>query len=386
MVIRLDAGISKALALDHELVVITTDPPAIQCIRWSPDRSGAQFSTELLTAMRWLDGNHSLSELIYDKPMNLFTFVSGNGRAYAVQRLAGKSKEGRDQDALFDGHIFHIPKGDGDVAVRAAINSRFSLIAIGCEDGSIYLYAVQNYAGGIRLLMKLELPVSTASSGKMTALRYSPDGYCLFAGFENGWQTWSVYGQPGGSSFGCDTTLGEQSGDTWLTSVQDALWIGGGSDILLLTPKSHIIWSLEFARNAVTGCFTPANASKGLLQTSSGLIVYQGEQMPDHMTITADASLWHHIELPSFYMAEQWPLRASVISSDRRYLAIAGQRGLAHYSVQSGRWRTFTDIDEQNDFIVRGGMCWHHHVLIAAVETSTGSHEVCSPFNLDNDK
>lgn len=376
MVIRLDAGISKALALDHELIVITKEPAAVQCIRWNPDRSGAQFSTEMLGSMEWLEGNRTLSDVVHDKPMNVFAFVSAGGRAYAVQRITDSSRHGKNPDALFDGHIFHIPKGDRDIAVKSAINSRFSLIALGCKDGSIRLYSVQNYAGGIRFLHKIPLPASAHSAGHLTSLSYSPDGYCLFAGYSNGWTTWSVYGQPGGSSFGCEKSQCQQNGDDWLTGISTASWMSGGSEVLMLTPKSNLIWSQEFARSAVTGCYNPANVSKGLLQTSSGLIVYQGDQMTDLATITADASIWQHVQAPPHYLIDQWPIRMAIISPDRRYLAIAGLRGLAHYSMASGRWRTFQDPNEQNDFAVRGGMCWHHHVLIAAVETSYGTQEV----------
>lgn len=376
MVIRLDAGISKALALDNELLVITKEPGAVQCIRWSPDRSGAQFSTEMLSNMPWLEGQKTLTDVIYDKPMNLFTFVSQGGRAYAVQRLSEGSRVGKNTDALFDGHVFHTPREDQDVAVKAAINSRFSLIALGCRDGSVCLYNVQNYAGGIRLLKRLLLPAFALSAGEMTSLCYSPDGYCLFVGYEDGWLTWSVYGQVGGSSFGCDIAQCQHNGDDWLSSVTATCWVGGGSEVLMLTPKSDLIWSQEFARSAVTGCYNPANVSKALLQTSTGLIVYQGDQLTDLATITSDASVWQHVQAPAHYLADQWPLRAAVISPDRRYIAIAGNRGLAHYSLASGRWRTFQNPDEQNDFTVRGGMCWHHHVLIAAVETSYSSHEV----------
>lgn len=376
MVIRLDAGISKALALEHELVVITKEPAAVQCIRWSPDRSGAQFSTQLLAEMTWLEGNRTLSDVVFDRPMNLFAFVSDGGRAYAVQRNSNGGSGVKPPSALFDGHIFHVPQHDGDIAVKAAINSRFSLIALGCYDGSISLYSVQNYAGGIRFLKRLPLSTSAHSAGRMTALTYSPDGYCLFVGYERGWTTWSVYGQPGGSSFGSDSEQSRQYGDDWLLSVSASQWLGGGTEVVMTSKQSNLLWSLEFARSAVTGCFNPANVSRGLLQTSSGLIIYQGDRMTDLATITADASVWQHVQVPAHYLVDQWPVRASVISSDRRYVAIAGQRGLAHYSMASGRWRTFQDLDDQNDFVVRGGMCWHHHVLVAAVETSYGTHEV----------
>lgn len=376
MVIRLDAGISKALALEHELVVITKEPAAIQCIRWSPDRSGAQFNTQLLADMLCLEGNKTLSDVVYDRPMNLFTFVSDGGRAYAVQRTSSGVNGGRSNNALFDGHIFHVPHDEQTVAVKAAINSRFSLIALGCNGGSISLYSVQNYAGGIRFLKRLPLPTSAYSLGRMTALSYSPDGYCLFVGYEHGWTTWSAYGQPGGNSFGIDTEQTRQYGDDCLLSVAASQWIGGGSEVVISTQQSNVLWIIEFARSAVTGCFNPANVSRGLLQTGSGLIVYQGDRMTDLATITADASVWQHVQAPAHYLVDQWPVRMAVISSDRRYVAIAGQRGLAHYSMASGRWRTFQDLDDQNDFVVRGGMCWHHHVLVAAVETTYGTHEV----------
>lgn len=37
MVIKVDAGIESALALDDELVVATQKPACVQCIRWTPD-------------------------------------------------------------------------------------------------------------------------------------------------------------------------------------------------------------------------------------------------------------------------------------------------------------------------------------------------------------
>ena len=35
MVIRLDSGISCAIALDHDLLVLTKNPPAIQLVKWN---------------------------------------------------------------------------------------------------------------------------------------------------------------------------------------------------------------------------------------------------------------------------------------------------------------------------------------------------------------
>ena len=86
MVIKVDAGIESALALDDELAVATRKPAAVQCIRWTPDSAGSQTSTEILSRMGWLDKKVTIQEMTYDRPMNLSTWVTSDGKAYAVQR------------------------------------------------------------------------------------------------------------------------------------------------------------------------------------------------------------------------------------------------------------------------------------------------------------
>jgi hypothetical protein len=51
-------------------------------------------------------------------------------------------------------------------------------------------------------------------------------------------------------------------------------------------------------------------------------------------------------------------------------IAVAGRRGLIHYSSSSGRWKIFADEEQAHNFTVRGGLLWFHHVLIAAVEAA----------------
>jgi RAB6A-GEF complex partner protein 1 len=375
MVIRVDAGIANALALDDELIVATDKPPAVQCIRWAPDSTGSQTSTELLSRMTWLDKNSAIVDMIHDRPMNLSTWITTDGKAFAVQRLPPNTlQEGKPHHSLFKGYGFHNPKSEAEYGVRAAINARFSLLAVGCANGDIHVYTARDYTGNIPLSHKLH-PNST-NPGKLTVLTYSPDGYCLFAGYEHGWSMWSVYGMPGATSFSTDRSLSESNREGWLLGILDAFWIGGGAEILLLGNNDNRIFLLDMARSGITGCFSSANVSRSLMQTSSGFMIYRGYDLPDLTTISGDVSLWHHVQVPAHYLVDQWPIRSAVISSDGRYVAIAGKRGLAHYSVISGRWKTFNDPFVENEFTVRGGMCWFQHVLIAAVE-SQNSHQVC---------
>lgn len=371
MVIRVDAGIIRALALDEELVVATEKPAAVQCIRWAPDSAGSQTSTELLSKMTWIGKNATLRDLVHDRPMNLSCWITGDGQAFAVQKMARRDNA---NPSIFRGYGFHTPETGADHGVKAAINARFSLLAVGCAGGEIYVYTARDYTGNIPLSHKLRPNIT--SPGQLTVLTYSPDGYCLFAGYENGWAMWSVYGKPGATSFTADRTLSETNKEAWLLSIKEAFWIGGGAELLMLGNNDNRLYTMEMARSAVTGCFSSANISRSLMQTSTGFMIYRGYDLPDLTTISADVSLWHHVQVPSAYLVDQWPIRSAVISNDGRYVAIAGKRGLAHYSVNSGRWKMFDDPFGENEFTVRGGMCWFQHVLIAAVECHE-AHEVC---------
>jgi hypothetical protein len=376
MVIRIDAGISRALVLDDELVVTTVKPAAVQCIRWTPDSTGSSHNTELLKRMTWLIGKPSVIDMSYDRPMNLHTWVTDDGRAYAVQRLSAASADSTNNKSLFKGFCFHSPDNQGLFASKSAINARFSLIAIGCRNGTIQVYSAKDYLGNIPRSHELKLPASEASSGNLTFLSWSPDGYCLFAGFERGWAMWSVYGKLGANTFGADRSMSELNDEEWLCGVRAGFWIGGGAEILLLGPNRRELHVVEMMRSSVTSCFTMSNISRSLLQGSTSLMLYRGFETSDHTAISGDISLWQTVQVPQAYLAYQWPLRLSVVSSDARYLAVAGRRGLAHYSVGSGRWKTFEDPIAENSFTVRGGMCWWQHILVAAVESGS-SYEVC---------
>ncbi|CAG8136815.1 unnamed protein product [Penicillium salamii] len=375
MAIKIESGIVKALALDQELVVATVKPPAIQCIRWTADAGSTQTKSELLSRILEVPKKVSIVDMVYNRAMNLLIWITSSGQVYAVQRDSGTHQDPGIASKLFNGHCFHDPKTEGEHALKVAVNARFSLLSVSCSNGDVLVYTAKDYMGNIPFSHKLDLPASPITTGALAFMSYSPDGYCLFAGFENGWTTWSVFGKPGGNSFSVDPELATTNEEDWLIGVSNGCWIGGGSDIILTAQNNRHLWILETARSALTGCFSSANLARGLLQTGTEFILYRGHDLPDLMTISGKDSLWHHAQYPPAYLHSQWPIRSCVVSQDGRYVAIAGRRGLAHYSVNSGRWKVFEDSKAENSFAVRGGMCWYGHILIAAVE-SDGSYEV----------
>ena len=232
--------------------------------------------------------------MVYDRPMNLFAWITSDGGAYTVQRAGDAAGAGGPQ-ALFHGHAFHSPNTDSERAVKCVINSRFSLIAVCCSDASVYVYSVRDYSGGVNLSHRVR---PLADMGNVTSLRYSPDGYCLFVGYERGWSTWSVFGQPGGSSSAADVEASKTNHDSWLTDISAAAWLGNGTDLLFTVPGQRQICILGFAKSAATGCFTSSNFHKALLQTSDSLMVYQGHNLSDITAISGDISLWQTVQIP----------------------------------------------------------------------------------------
>jgi RAB6A-GEF complex partner protein 1 len=386
--IKIDAGINAVLAFPTDLVIATAKPPAVQCIKWSFNESAPQTTAELLSKMDWLHRKTVVSGMVHNRAMHLSIWIAQDGSAYAVQRqnhvtlehelsadLSDADKIPSGSPKLFNGHCFHNPDNESLFARVTAVNAKFSLLVVGCQNRELFVYGVRDYSGNIFLSHKIAAIASPASTGRLTCLTYSPDGYCLFVGFENGWATWSVFGKAGVSSFTANRAQTELNQEGWLSGVSTANWTGGGSELLLTSPDDHRIWRIEFSRSAAAGCFSCANFMRALFQTPTELVMYRGHDMPDLTSISGEASLWHHAQYPATYLQNNGPIRCSVVSQDGRYAAIAGRRGLAHYSVQSGRWKTFADPREEYSFTVRGGMCWFNHVLIAATE-SDSSYEL----------
>ena len=128
------------------------------------------------------------------------------------------------------------------------------------------------------------------------------------------------------------------------------------------------------------------NTCYAFLQMDDRVLVYRGADQPDMSVINPESDVWQHIKvsrprrcgsqciyvdpgkIPNAYISTNWPIRYASISSDGRLIAIAGRRGLTHYSAASGRWKLFEDERQELDFVVRGGLLWFHHVLVAAVE------------------
>lgn len=54
----------------------------------------------------------------------------------------------------------------------------------------------------------------------------------------------------------------------------------------------------------------------------------------------------------------------SAIDHEGQNMAIAGRTGLAHYSLQTRRWKLFGNESQEKDFIVAGGLLWWRDYIV----------------------
>ncbi|KAG8888127.1 hypothetical protein FRB98_008319 [Tulasnella sp. 332] len=278
-------------------------------------------------------------------------------------------------------------------ATSAAINSKFSVVAVGARSGAIHIYpfplSVSTPAPPHNPHQTLSLPAHWTNTGSVQTMEWTSDGYALAVGWEKGWSVWSVGGRclcwavgvEGGAS-------SARFDDKFMFGVSSLLWMPGNLELLVLSGNDLSskadttgpdvggeLFAIPFAKSAITGQQAPDNTRYAFLQMDDGVLVYRGADQPDMSVINPESDVWQHIKIPLAYMSTNWPTRYACISADGRLIAIAGRRGLLHYSTASGRWKMFQDEGQEQAFVVRGGMVWFHHVLIAGVEASR-SHQV----------
>ncbi|KAF7306568.1 RIC1 domain-containing protein [Mycena indigotica] len=265
-------------------------------------------------------------------------------------------------------------------AVAVAINSKFSLVAVGMTNGAIQLSSFPSELSSVAPpSATLEPPTSyNRESGPVCTMEWSGDGYVLAVGWREGWAIFSVGGRCLAKGFGTDDDSHEDKSkfqDSFMFGVRNLFWAPGNFELLVLAnPMPHKfdgqLFVIPFAKSASTGQLAPDNTRYAFLQMDDRVLVYRGADQPDMSVINPESDVWQHIKIPQSYLATNWPIRYSSLSSDGRLIAIAGRRGLIHYSSTSGRWKLFADEIQEQAFIVKGGMVWFHHVLIAAVEVS----------------
>ncbi|KAK2461688.1 hypothetical protein APHAL10511_006151 [Amanita phalloides] len=422
-VIRVDGTLLSVSPRKHYIVFSTSNPPSVQRIPWPSDDNEDYDDSANLYQRRignetwlldedefsWLvEPNVSVVAIQHWRVVGTDTWITSDGRAYFVQLHESQERsfdinepEDRkniEHDSpspfLWQGsciYDFKTPKWvlkrpmteDGGLnaydeprrAMVIAVNSKFSIVAIGTQSGALEYANFPAKTGVMPKSHHVHVPESChQQTGEVFAVEWSSDGYVLAVGWRRGWGIFSVGGRCLALAVGPGDNVDRlKFQDTFMYGMQNLFWGPGNLELFALAfptstaPDNHL-FSIPFAKSAATGQLAPDNTRYAFLQMDDRVLVYRGADQPDMSVINPEADVWQHIKIPGSYLETNWPIRYSSLSSDGRLIAIAGRRGLAHYNSNSGRWKLFLDRQQEQAFVVKGGLLWFHHILIAAVE------------------
>ncbi|KAI0359068.1 RIC1-domain-containing protein [Trametes cingulata] len=438
-VVRIEGTLLSVSPRKDYILFSTCNPPSIQRVPWPDmaGESGKESYDNWVVGeeeLPWLvDPDVAVCQIVYHRQTGFETWITSDGRAYLVQLhqeqnvTSGASEvSGGDEERAQLGHLQHSRQSSdstsslrgpqwhgtcihhvdpprwvqkrkhvdpGDVAKYAyteprramviALNPKFSMLAVGTYNGTVEFTSFPSIDGVVPRPQVLQIPNMYAreGTGSVCTMEWSSDGYVLAVGWEKGWAVWSVGGRCLAWGFGVEYEVDEERfQDAFMYGVRGLFWAPGNFELVMLAQSSlnkpdGQLFILPFAKSATTGQHSPDNTQYAFLQMDDRVLVYRGADQPDMSVINPEADVWQHIKVPQSYMSANWPIRYSSLSADGRLIAIAGRRGLVHYSSTSGRWKMFADELQEQAFTVKGGLLWFHHVLIAAVEVA-GAYQI----------
>ncbi|CCV00144.1 unnamed protein product [Malassezia sympodialis ATCC 42132] len=353
--LHVDPGMAAIAALGPHVFVATRTPAAVQLLPW-PGMQEAPAAPMLLRDLPWL-GEAPIVHAEHSYATDLSAWLTSDGRAYVVSLT----------DA-WRGALAY----EGDVRpVTTAVNARFSLLALGLDDGRIALFEFQTSTQTPLLTHELALPPTLGPPGAVRTLSWTSDGHALAVGWDHGWALWSPFGRLLAHSFRDDwQSTTRVFRDGFAFGVQSVFWGLGGTELFLLPTDARDAWVhvLPLVKSASALHMTPDEAGAALLLDNDSVYVYRGLEQSEAGLLAPESDAWRRVALPPSYAAAQWPLQYATLSADGRFLAVAGRRGLAHYSSASGHWKMYENAAQAQAFRVRGGLAWFQHVLIAACD------------------
>ncbi|KAG5518270.1 hypothetical protein PMAC_003066 [Pneumocystis sp. 'macacae'] len=367
--IKVDSGLLCILALDEFLLFSTVNPPSIQSFFWYKE-SNHTVTSDPIAEMDWIeDQNVAINDMIYEKNMDIYIWISLNSKAYFVRRNSYIKSKNQGSVKNWTGICFYIPETEEEYIVKADINMHLSLIAFGCKNGKVKLFHYKKIKNLITHLHTIVLD-SFHITGNIECMAWSEDGNVFFVGFRNTWALWSAYGCLLSSALIAEHTFEGFTEEIYMTGISHVLWLNEGNDLIIISNGEKSfgkLWKLNIARAIPYSSFSSKNSINSILQISDRLLVYKGYEKSDIDLINPEECHWQQIRIPLDYFRNNCYIKYSAITSCGQYLVIAGYHGIAYYSFVSEKWRIITK-DSNSNFQVSGGMCWYHNVLIASIQ------------------
>lgn len=83
-------------------------------------------------------------------------------------------------------------------------------------------------------------------------------------------------------------------------------------------------------------------------------------------SILSENKSWLVVQVPTSYLASNWPVRCCANDRTGSSVAVAGKYGFALYATATRKWKLFGNETQEKDFVVTGGLVWWQHFIILA--------------------
>jgi hypothetical protein len=161
----------------------------------------------------------TLSKIRHSKASAAEGWITNDGKAYFAHLTKQESDPGQDIDQdlqspssqrtdgedesvwlgtrLYPNLSSSFPDHTSKQAVDIALNPRFSIVAVGLQDGEIVYLPFPSQEEHLTSPKVLKIPDLSLyeSCGRVTSLEWTSDGYALAVGWQNGWGVVSVGGR-----------------------------------------------------------------------------------------------------------------------------------------------------------------------------------------------
>ncbi|KAK9874059.1 hypothetical protein WA026_002414 [Henosepilachna vigintioctopunctata] len=344
------------------------------------------INQQVSKAIPIVEENTFIIDIDYSPLIGGFSIVLNDGRAAFLTASSLKFDPNQVQGIWAQGI---------EDATCTRVNHKYRLITFGRSNSECIVYYVDESTGGLEISHNCILSTKdyTGNPGEVNNILWTPDGCALVASWtKGGIAMWSTFGALLMCSLKWDYGLNvdvQKFNPLQVLSMEFAaggyqLWFvlrdsldNSKEDKNVAYPSSKL-FQLDFVKSALTANPCMSHQSHLYLQGEDKLYVNsvdtllkkfserttRDEGAFNEYESLAEGRQWLVIAVPSSYSGTNWPIRYSAIDSDGQNIAIAGRTGLAHYSLQTRRWKLFGNETQEKDFIVAGGLLWWRDYMI----------------------
>jgi len=276
-------------------------------------------------------------------------------------------------------------------SVSIALNLKHRLAAVGLKNGDVLIYELpgpvsvnsvninnnnnnnnnnqvfesMNNCKYLRTFSLLQFRELTPDAiGPISEMKWTHDENCLAVGWRNrGFCLWSVYG----CKLACTIPqMNDMMSSTrYIEPCKEgvlAFSFGPESYHLVILSNGNQLgefYQLTFLKASLASNPNLNYSERIILQTEDRLMLlnYKGKELGDIR--------WKHLQIPSIYLNDNWPIRHIALSRDRNQYAVAGKRGIILYNSLSKRWKMFGDRNQEQE-IESQCLAWYKSVVIVA--------------------